>query len=251
MGVANNMSIAWGIANAAHLQGANLIFTYQGEALKSRVEALANSIESHNLIECDVKSEESLAKAFDNIANITSSIDFIVHSIAFSDKNELKGRYLETSRANFLNTMDISCYSLVAITKHAEKLLKNGASIISLSYYGAEKVVSNYNVMGVAKAALEASVRYLAVDLGPKNIRVNAISAGPIRTLAASGINGFRSFLKVGERLNPLKRNTSLEDVGGAAVYLLSDLSAATTGEIIHVDCGFHAVGLIGEESEG
>jgi enoyl-[acyl-carrier protein] reductase I len=248
MGVANNMSIGWGIAKAAHSHGANFLFTYQAEALESRVRSLANSIGCDNLIECDVTNDDALDKTFDNISKIAPAIDFIVHSIAFSDKNELNGRYLDTSRSNFSNTMDISCYSFAAVIKRAEKLLVGGASLLSLSYYGAEKAVPNYNVMGVAKAALEASVRYLAVDLGSRNIRVNAISAGPIRTLAASGITGFRSFLKTGELVNPLKRNTSLKDIGGAAIYLLSDLSSGTTGEIVHVDCGFHAVGIVGNE---
>jgi enoyl-[acyl-carrier protein] reductase I len=246
MGVANNMSIAWGIAQTASIHGANLAFTYQSEILKGRVEPLARSIGCKNLIECDVTNEGALDKTFDNIAKLFPSIDFIVHSIAFSDRQELKGRYLETSKSNFLNSMDISCFSFTSIAKRAEKLMPNGGSLISLTYFGAEKAIPNYNVMGVAKAALEASVKYLAVDLGPHNIRVNAISAGPIKTLAASGISGFKSLLKVGEQINPLRRNTTLEDIGGTAVYLLSNLSSGLTGEIIHVDCGFHVIGMPG-----
>ncbi len=244
MGVANNMSIAWGIAQAAHSHGANLIFTYQSEVLKNRVEPLATSIGCNNLIECDVTNEEALDKTFSEVSNFVPSIDFIVHAIAFSDRNELKGRYVDTSKANFLNTLDVSCFSFTSVAKRAQKLMPNGGNLITLTYFGAEKAIPNYNVMGVAKAALEASVKYLAVDLGPQNIKVNAISAGPIKTLAASGITGFKSLLKTGEQANPLKRNITLEDIGGTAIYLLSDLSAAVTGEIIHADCGAHAVGM-------
>jgi enoyl-[acyl-carrier protein] reductase I len=245
MGVANDKSIAYGIAGMAAHFGANLYFSYQAEVLKKRVEPLAETLGfKGNLIECDVTNDDAVKHTFNNLAKRVPKLDFIVHSIAFSDKNELKGRYVDTSRANFLNTMDISCYSLASICKHAEELMDGGGSVLSLTYYGAEKAIPNYNVMGVAKAALEASIRYLANDLGPKNIRVNAISAGAIRTLAASGISDFRAMLKAGERANPLRRNTTLEDVAGAAMFLLSDLGSGTTGEIVHVDCGFHAVGM-------
>jgi enoyl-[acyl-carrier protein] reductase I len=245
-GVANDKSLAWAIAEAAYAQGAEKIaFTYQSDILLKRIQPLAQSLGFEKYIyECDVSSIESIDSAFNSIEQDFDSIDFIVHSIGFSDKNELKGRFLETSQANFANTMNISCYSLVAMLKRAEKLFKNGGSVITLSYYGAEKAIPNYNVMGVAKAALEASVRYLAMDLGPQNIRVNAISAGPMRTLAASGINDFRKMLKASENVNPLRRNTSYQDIGGSAIYLLSELGSGTTGEVIHVDAGFHAVGI-------
>lgn len=244
MGVANNMSIGWGIAQAASAQGAELCFSYQSEILLKRVEPLASSIGSDFLIECDVTNQDSLDNAFEQIEKRWGKIDFIVHSLAFSDKNELKGRFVDTTISNFLNSMNISCYSMIAVAKRAEKLMVDGGSIISLSYYGAEKAIPNYNVMGICKAALEASVKYLAMDLGPQNIRVNAISAGPMRTLAASVIGDFRSMLKYSESVNPLKRNINQVDVGSSAVYLLSDLSSGTTGEILHVDAGFHAVGM-------
>ncbi|MDF3047017.1 MAG: fabI [Candidatus Midichloriaceae bacterium] len=249
MGVANEKSIAYGIAKMAAEFGANLYFSYQADMLRKRVEPLATGLGfADNLIECNVSDETAVARTFEELSKKIDKLDFIVHAIAFSDKNELKGRYLDTSRANFLNTMDISCFSLASVCKHAEGLMKENGSIITLSYYGAEKAIPNYNVMGVAKAALEASVRYLAKDLGSKNIRVNAISAGPLRTLAAAGISDFRSMLKVDEQVNPLKRNTTLEDVAGAAIFLLSDLGSGTTGEVVHVDCGFHAVGMSGED---
>lgn len=245
MGVANDKSIAYGIASMAASMGANLHFSYQAEMLRKRVEPLADGLGfGGNIIECDVSDEAAVQRTFAELAGRISKLDFIVHAIAFSDKNELRGRYLDTSRANFLNTMDISCFSLASVCKHAEGLMGEGGSVLTLSYYGAEKAIPNYNVMGVAKAALEASVRYLANDLGPKNIRVNAISAGPIRTLAAAGISDFRSMLKAGEQANPLRRNTTLEDVAGAAMYALSDLGSGMTGEVVHVDCGFHTVGM-------
>jgi len=244
MGVANEKSIAWGIAQALSAQGARVAFTYQSEVLQKRVEPLAQTLEGSACFECDVTNDAALDLCFNKIAEHFGQIDFVVHSIGFSDKNELRGRYLETSRANFLNTMDISCYSLTAVAKRAEKLMPNGGSILTLSYYGAEKAFPNYNVMGVAKAALEASVKYLANDLGQNNIRVNAISAGTIRTLAASGIGDFKGMQRLSELVSPLRRNTTLEDVGGAAVYLLSALGAGTTGEVLHVDCGYNILGM-------
>ena len=244
MGVVNDMSIAWAIAEMASKCGADLVFTYQSDALLKRVEPLAKSVNSNVMVQCDVSSQDSIDSAFAQIEKSVKKIDFVIHAIAFSDKNELRGRYVDTSKQNFLNTMDISCYSLAAVTQRAEKLMDGGGSILTLTYYGAEKVIPNYNVMGVAKAALECSVKYLAADLGEKNIRVNAISAGPIKTLAASGIGGFRNFLKVGEKVNPLRRNTSLEDVAGTALFLASDLSAGITGENIHVDCGYNVIGM-------
>jgi enoyl-[acyl-carrier protein] reductase I len=251
MGVANQMSLGWGIAQAAHAQGAELAFSYQSELLLKRIQPLAESISSNMLLECDATNQAQLDTLFDQIEKKWGRLDFIVHSIAFSDKNELKGRYVDTSQENFLNTMNISCYSLAAISKRAARLMKDGGSIITLSYYGAEKAIPNYNVMGVAKAALEASVKYIANDLGPDNITVNAISAGPVKTLAAAGISDFKSMLKYNASVTPLRRNTTLEDVGGAAVYLLSDLSRGTTGEVVHVDSGYHAVGmLVASESE-
>ncbi|MFI4983715.1 MAG: enoyl-ACP reductase [Rickettsiales bacterium] len=243
MGVANDMSIGWGIAQACHAQGAELLFTHQSEILKKRVEPLAASVGSKTL-ECDVCHPESLDKAFAEIEAMWGTIDGVIHSIAFARKDSLKGRYVDTTQHDFELALNVSCYSFVAVANKAEKLMTNGGSIITLSYYGAEKAIPNYNVMGVAKAALEASTRYLANDLGEKGIRVNTISAGPIRTLAASGITDFRKMLDAGAKANPLRRNTSLEDVGGCAAYLLSDLGRGTTGEVIHVDCGFHAVGL-------
>lgn len=250
MGLANDRSIAYGIAQSCHAQGAKLGFTYQGEVLMKRVQPIAEAMNSDLVLECDVANEASLDATFEAVAEQWGSLDFIIHSIAFSNREELRGRYLDTSKANFLNTMDISCFSLVQIAKRAEKLLaKSGGSIVTLTYYGAEKVVPNYNVMGVAKAGLEASVRYLASDLGPSNIRVNAISAGPLRTLAAAGIAGFNDFLKVGAVVNPLRRNVTLEDIGGTAVYLVSDFSAGMTGEVLHVDAGYHIVGMQNAEN--
>lgn len=245
MGVANDRSIAWGIAKAVSDQGAELAFTYQGEALEKRVRPLAESVGSTIVVPCDVTDEASIDATFKTIEEKWGKIDFIVHAIAFSDKNELDGLYLNTTRANFLRTMDISVYSFTAVAARAAKLMKDGGSMLTLSYFGAEKVMPHYNVMGVAKAALEASVRYLAVDLGRDNIRVNAISAGPIKTLAASGIGDFRYILKWNELNSPLKRNVTIEDVGNSGLYLLSDLGAGVTGEIMHVDAGYHAVGMV------
>lgn len=244
MGVANNKSLAWGISQAVSAQGAELAFTYQGDALKKRVTPLAESIGSDIILPCDVTDNASVEATFAEIADKWGEIDFIVHAIAYSDKNELTGKYIDTSPENFANTMNISCYSFTAIAKQAEKLMKNGGSLVTLTYAGAERVMPHYNVMGVAKAALEASVMYLAADLGDKNIRVNAISAGPVKTLAASGIGDFRYILKWNEYNSPLRRNTTIEDVGGAGVFLLSSLGSGTTGEVIHVDSGYHVVGM-------
>ncbi len=244
MGVANDHSLAWGIAQSLASQGASLAFTYQGEVLKKRVVPLAESLNSSIVLECDVTHEENLAKTFQDLKKQWGTIDFVVHAIAFSDKEELKGKYVDTTRANFLNTLDISCYSFTAVARHAAPLMSEGGSLLTLTYYGAEKVMPHYNVMGVAKAALEASVRYLAADLGKNNIRVNAISAGPVKTLAASGIGDFRYILKWNQYNAPLKRNTTLEDVGGSALYLLSHLSSGVTGEVHHVDSGYHVVGM-------
>jgi enoyl-[acyl-carrier protein] reductase I len=244
MGIANNRSLAWGIARATRAHGAELAFTYQGEALKKRVEPLAGEVGALVAGHCDVTDTASLDDVFATVARAWGSLDFVVHAIAFSDKSELDGRYVDTTIDNFTKTMHISCYSFTAIAQRAEKLMANGGSMLTLTYYGAEKWIPHYNVMGVAKAALEASVRYLAADLGAKNIRVNAISAGPIRTLAASGIGDFRYILKWNQYNSPLKRNVALEEVGGAGLYLLSPLSAGVTGEIHHVDCGYHVVGM-------
>jgi enoyl-[acyl-carrier protein] reductase I len=244
MGVANNKSLAWGISQACSDQGAELAFTYQGDALKKRVTPLAESIGSSIILPCDVTDSASIDATFDAIEKEWGELDFVVHAIAYSDKNELTGKYLDTSPENFAMTMNISCYSFTAIAKKASKLMKNGGSLVTLTYAGAERVMPHYNVMGVAKAALEASVRYLAVDLGGDNIRVNAISAGPVKTLAASGIGDFRYILKWNEYNSPLKRNTTIEDVGGAGVFLLSNLGSGTTGEILHVDSGYHVVGM-------
>ncbi len=244
MGVANNRSIAWGIAKACAEAGAELALTYQGDALRKRVEPLADSLGAWVAGDCDVTQPESIDAVFDTVAKKWDRLDFLVHAIAFSDKDELTGRYLETSPENFRNTMDVSVYSLTAVAQRAEKLMSEGGSILTLTYYGAEKVMPHYNVMGVAKAALEASVKYLAVDLGNSNIRVNAVSAGPIKTLAASGIGDFRYILKWNEYNSPLKRTVSIDEVGDAALYLLSDLSRAVTGEIHHVDSGYHTVGM-------
>ena len=244
MGVANNRSIAWGIAKACAEQGAELAFTYQGEALKKRVLPLAEELGVSIMAECDVTDDASIDAAFSQIEKEWGGLDFLVHAIAFSDKEELKGRYVDTSRDNFRLTMDISVYSFTAVAQRAEKLMNKGGSMVTLSYYGAEKWVPHYNVMGVAKAALEASVRYLAADLGPNGIRVNAISAGPIRTLAAAGIRDFRLMLDWNEANAPLRRNVTIDDVGGTAAWLLSDLSAGVTGEVVHVDAGYHVIGM-------
>ena len=244
MGVANDRSLAWGIAQQLHKQGAEIAFTYLGDALKKRVIPLAESIGSTVILPCNVSDETEVKAVFDSLKDIWGTIDFVVHAIGFSDKNELKGKYLDTSRENFLMTMDISCYSLTAIAREAAPLMTNGGSILTLTYYGSEKVMPHYNVMGPAKAALEASVRYLAVDLGGDKIRVNALSAGPVKTLAASGIGDFRYILKWNEHNAPLKRNINLDEVGKAGLYLLSDLSSGVTGENHHVDCGYHVVGM-------
>jgi enoyl-[acyl-carrier protein] reductase I len=244
MGVANNRSIAWGIAKACADAGAELALTYQGDAFRKRVEPLAADLGAYIAGDCDVTDMDSVDAVFANIEAKWGKIDFLVHAIAFSDKDELDGRYIDTSRDNFLRSMDISVYSFTAIAKRAEKLMTDGGSMLTLTYYGAEKVMPHYNVMGVAKAALEASVRYLAVDVGGNKIRVNAISAGPIKTLAASGIGDFRYILKWNEYNAPLKRTVSIEEVGGSALYLLSDLSKGVTGEVHHVDAGYHVVGM-------
>ena len=244
MGVANDRSLAWGIARSVAEHGAELAFTYQGEALARRVGPLAESLGSNVLLPCDVNDDAALDTVFDDIAGRWDSLDFLVHASAFSDKEELKGRYVDTSPGNFAQTMQISCYSFTEICRRAAALISEGGSLLTLTYYGAERVIPHYNVMGVAKAALEASVRYLAADLGGDGIRVNAISAGPIKTLAASGVGDFRYILKWNELNAPLQRNVTIEDVGGAALYLLSDLSSGVTGEVHHVDSGFHVVGM-------
>ncbi len=249
MGLANDKSLAWGIAKKLHEEGAELAFSYQGDALAKRVKPLAESLGSDFLIDCDVSNMEAVDAAFDALAARWETIDFVVHAIGFSDKNELRGKYVDTSLDNFLMTMNISAFSLVAVTKRAMAMMPNGGSILTLTYYGAEKVVPHYNVMGVAKAALETSVKYLANDLGPQGIRVNAISAGPIKTLAASGIGDFRYILKWNELNSPLRRNTTIDDVGGSGLYLLSDLSAGVTGEVHHVDSGYHLVGMKQEDA--
>jgi enoyl-[acyl-carrier protein] reductase I len=244
MGVANNRSIAWGIAKAVAAQGASLAFTYQGDALKKRVEPLAAELGSKLVLPCDVTDTASVDAVFARLARDWDGLDFLVHAIAFSDKAELDGRYVDTTEANFTRTMLISCYSFTALAQRAEKLMTNGGSMLTLTYYGAEKWMPHYNVMGIAKAALEASVRYLAADLGVKNIRVNAISSGPIKTLAASGIGDFRYILKWNEYNAPLRRSVTIEEVGDAGVYLLSDMSRSVTGEVHHVDAGYHIVGM-------
>jgi enoyl-[acyl-carrier protein] reductase I len=244
MGVANERSIAWGIARALHGEGARLAFTYQGDALGKRVRPLAESLDSDLVIDADVTSEASLDSVFAELGARWGRLDFLVHAIAFSDKNELTGKYIETSRTNFLRTLDISCFSFTDVCRRAVPLMLSGGSLLTLTYAGAERVMPHYNVMGVAKAALEASVRYLAVDLGGDNIRVNAISAGPINTIAARGIGDFNYILKWNRLNAPLKRNVTIEDVGGAGLYLLSDLSAGVSGEVHHVDCGYHVVGM-------
>jgi enoyl-[acyl-carrier protein] reductase I len=244
MGVANNRSIAWGIAKSCAQHGAELAFTYQGDALKKRVEPLAAEVSSPLVLPCDVSDMASIDATFDAIKEKWGSLDFVVHAIGFSDKNELSGRYVDTSAENFKNTMFISVYSFTAVAQRAEKMMPNGGSLLTLTYYGAEKWMPHYNVMGVAKAGLEASVRYMAADLGVKNIRVNAISAGPIKTLAASGISDFRYILKWNEYNSPLRRTVTTEEVGDAGMYFLSDLSRGVTGEIHHVDSGYHVVGM-------
>ena len=244
MGVANDRSIAWGIAEAVAKQGAEIAFTYQGDALEKRVRPLAEKVDSNIVIPCDVSSDEAIEETFKLLKEKWDTIDFIVHAIAYSDKEELKGEYVDTTRENFYKTMDISVYSFTAIAQRAAQMMPNGGSMITLTYYGAEKVMPHYNVMGVAKAALESSVRYLAADLGSDKIRVNSLSAGPIKTLAASGIGDFRYILKWNQYNSPLRRNVTLNDVGGCGVYLLSDLSAGVTGETHHVDCGYHVVGM-------
>ena len=249
MGLANDRSLAWGIAKQLRDHGAELAFSYHGEALGKRVRPLAEELGSDFLIDCDASDMASLDTAFETLAARWPTIDFVVHAIGFSDKNELRGGYVDTSLENFLLTMNVSAYSLVAVTKRARPMMPEGGSILTLTYYGAEKVIPHYNVMGVAKAALETSVKYLASDLGPENIRVNAISAGPIKTLAASGIGDFRYILKWNELNSPLRRNVTIEDVGGAGLYMLSDLSAGVTGEIHHVDAGYNVIGMKAEDA--
>ena len=244
MGLANNKSIAWGIAKAARQHGAEIALTYQGDALKKRVEPLAAELGAAVVGHCDVTDASTIDAVFAEVEKLWGKIDFLVHAIAFSDKDELTGRYLDTSEANFSKSMLISCYSLTAIAQRAEKLMTDGGSILTLTYYGAEKWMPHYNVMGVAKGALEASVRYLAADLGPQRIRVNAISAGPIKTLAASGIGDFRYILKWNEYNSPMRRSVTVEDVGESAAYFLSDMSKGVTGEVHHVDAGYHVVGM-------
>lgn len=244
MGIANERSLAWGIARSLHEQGAEMVFSYQSEALHRRVKPLADSIGGVELVECDVCDDESVAALFKKIGEKFGKIDFLVHAIAFSDREELMGKYLNTTRKNFLKTMDISCYSFTSVCQKAGEYLADGASILTLTYMGSEKVMPNYNVMGVAKAALEASVRYLAVDFGDRNIRVNALSAGPVKTLASAGIDDFNYILKWNRYNSPLKRNVTLDDVGKSGTYLLSDLSSGVTGEVLHVDAGYHVVGM-------
>ncbi len=244
MGLANDKSIAWGVAKTLAEHGADLAFSYQGDALKKRVDPLAAQLGSDIVLPCDVGDEASLDALFSDLKDRWGNLDFVVHAIGFSDKNELRGRYVDTSRGNFAMSMDISVYSFTAVMQRAEKMMKDGGSALTLTYYGAEKVMPHYNVMGVAKAALEASVKYLAEDLGKDNIRVNAISAGPIKTLAASGIGDFRYIMKWNEYNSPLRRNVTIEDVGKASLFLLSDLGTGTTGENLHVDAGYHVVGM-------
>jgi enoyl-[acyl-carrier protein] reductase I len=249
MGVANNRSIAWGIAKACAAQGAEIALTYQGDALKKRVEPLAAELGAKSVLHCDVTDAASMDSVFEALEKTWGNLDFLVHAIAFADKNELDGRYVDTTEKNFTQSLLISCYSFTALARRAEKLMPNGGSLVTLSYYGAEKVMPHYNVMGVAKAALEASVRYLASDLGRNGIRVNAISAGPIKTLAASGIADFRYILKWNEYNSALRRNVTIDDVGNAGLYLLSDMSRGVTGEIHHVDSGYHVQGMKNEEA--
>ena len=249
MGLANDRSLAWGIARALGEQGAELAFSYQGEALEKRVRPLAMELGSDTLIDCDVSNMDALDRAFGELKKKWETIDFVVHAIGYSDKNELRGKFVDTSMDNFLMTMNISVYSFVAVAQRARAMMKPGGSMLTLTYYGAEKVIPHYNVMGLAKSALETSVKYLAADLGPEGIRVNAISAGPIKTLAASGIGDFRYIMKWNEYNSPLRRNVTIEDVGGAGLYLLSDLSAGVTGEIHHVDAGYNVVGMKAEDA--
>jgi enoyl-[acyl-carrier protein] reductase I len=249
MGLANDRSLAWGIAKALADEGAELAFSYQGEALEKRVRPLAEQLGSNLLIDCDVSSTEALDQAFAELKSKWDTLDLVVHAIGFSDQNELRGKFVDTTLDNFLMTMNISVYSFVAVTQRAKAMMKPGGSILTLTYYGAEKVIPHYNVMGVAKAGLEASVKYLAMDLGPEGIRVNAISAGPIKTLAASGIGDFRYIMKWNEYNSPLRRNVTIEDVGGAGLYLLSDLASGVTGEIHHVDAGYNVVGMKAEDA--
>lgn len=244
MGVANNRSIAWGVAEALHKAGAELAFSYQGDVFKKRVVPLVEPLKPAAMIDCDVSNQGSIDAAFAELAKVWPSLDFVVHAIGFSDKDQLDGRYVDTTPENFRMTMDISCYSFTAVAQRAEKMMTNGGSMVTLTYYGSEKVMPHYNVMGVAKAALEASVRYMAEDLGKKQIRVNSISAGPIKTLAASGIGDFRYILKWNEYNSPLRRNVTIEEVGNSALYLLSDMGKAVTGENLHVDAGYHVVGM-------
>ncbi|HEU5482252.1 MAG TPA: enoyl-ACP reductase FabI [Sphingomicrobium sp.] len=249
MGLANDRSLAWGIAKSLADAGAELAFSYQGESLEKRVRPLAEQLGSKLLIDCDVSSMEALDQAFAELKKQWKTLDFVVHAIGFSDKNELRGKFVDTSLDNFLMTMNISVYSFIAVTQRARAIMKPGGSLLTLTYYGAEKVIPHYNVMGVAKAALETSVKYLAMDLGPEGIRVNAISAGPIKTLAASGIGDFRYIMKWNEYNSPLRRNVTIEDVGGGALYLLSDLAGGVTGEIHHVDAGYNVVGMKAEDA--
>jgi enoyl-[acyl-carrier protein] reductase I len=249
MGLANDRSLAWGIARALSEQGAELAFSYQGEALEKRVRPLAGELGSDMLIDCDVSSMDALDAAFDEVGKKWDKLDFLVHAIGYSDKNELRGKFVDTSMDNFLMTMNISVYSFVAIAQRARKMMTRGGSLLTLTYYGSEKVIPHYNVMGVAKSALDTSVKYLAADLGPEGIRVNAISAGPIKTLAASGIGDFRYIMKWNEYNSPLRRNVTIEDVGGAGLYLLSDLSSGVTGEIHHVDAGYNVIGMKAEDA--
>jgi enoyl-[acyl-carrier protein] reductase I len=249
MGVANEKSIAWGIAQACRAQGAELAFTYQGEALKKRVEPLAASLDSDVVLPCDVGDAGSIDAVFAALGQRWDRLDFLLHAIAYADKAELKGRYVDTSAENFARSLNISCYSFTAVAQRAEKMMGEGGSLLTLTYYGAEKVMPHYNVMGIAKAALETSVRYMAMDLGPQGIRVNALSAGPIRTLAASGIGDFRYILKWNELNSPLRRNVTQDEIGRAGMYLLSELSSGVTGECHHVDCGYHVVGMKAEDA--
>ena len=249
MGLANDRSLAWGIARAVGQQGAELAFSYQGEALEKRVRPLAQELGSDLLIDCDVSSPDALDAAFGQLDKTWGGLDFVVHAIGYSDKNELRGKFVDTSMDNFLMTMNISVYSFVTVAQRAARMMKPGGSLLTLTYYGAEKVIPHYNVMGVAKAALETSVKYLAADLGPEGVRVNGISAGPIKTLAASGIGYFRYIMKWNEYNAPLRRNVTIEDVGGAGLYLLSDLASGVTGEIHHVDAGYNVVGMKAEDA--
>jgi enoyl-[acyl-carrier protein] reductase I len=249
MGLANERSLAWGIAKALGEQGAELAFSYQGEALEKRVRPLAGELGSDLLVDCDVSDMAALDRTFDELKKRWDSLDFVVHAIGYSDKNELRGKFVDTSLDNFLTTMNISVFSFIAVSQRARPMMRPGGSLLTLTYYGAEKVIPHYNVMGVAKAALESSVKYLAMDLGPEGIRVNGISAGPIKTLAASGIGDFRYIMKWNEYNSPLRRNVTIEDVGGAGLYLLSDLASGVTGEIHHVDAGYNVVGMKAEDA--